>query len=252
MKNQRTLRVAGAAMLGALALAGVALHAADESCAGCGGLSQQADPGDRAVPGRRGRGRGDPHDRAQGRRGSRPVDGRRESRGRRRQHRPRRRGARTQGRLHAARYREQLRRQSVALPQGQLRSAEGLHADRRAHPHAVGAGGPVPFAVQVGGGRHRLRQGQPRQAQLRIGRQWLARALQRGAVQDVRGHRDGPRAVQGRPRHHDVADGQADRPRVPGARQRAAAVEGRHAARARDHRHQAQSERARTFRRCTK
>ena len=115
------------------------------------------------------------------------TDGDREYRRRRRR---RRRGAGVAlaaRRLHAAaRRRDHPHHRGAAQDQADLRSAQGPGADLADRGHGVRDRGPSVGAGQGPQGVHRLRQGQPRQDVLRLGRPRLAQSSHRRTVQAAR------------------------------------------------------------------
>ena len=161
--------------------------------------------------------------------------------GRRRRHGRRRRGqARGARRLHDPRLVARAVRDRPAPDQEhRLRPAEGLrlHHGRRAGAERAGRAGEL--AAQVAGRRARVPQGQPRQDELRLGRQRHQRPPHRRAVLAGDRHQRPAHSLQGR-RAGDVRPA-----RRPGRRDlhehqhRPAAHQGRQAARAGDHQHEA-------------
>ena len=125
-----------------------------------------------------------------------PAGRRGEPSRRRRQHRRRGRGAGPARRLHPALRRADARHQRHALADHGVPSGHQLRADHAGEHGAGGVHGGERHAVQIGQGRRRLRQGQPGQAELRIGRHRVERASCDRAVQRRRRHQDAARAVQ--------------------------------------------------------
>ena len=139
--------------------------------------------------------------RAEADRGLGPERGRRQPAGRRRQHRrrPRRQGGAR--RLHGGDGRAvDPRGQPQPVREDALRRGQGLRADHAGRDHAERAGGQPVAAGQFGPRTHRLRQGQSRQARVRVGQQRQRRPPRRRALQGRHRHRPPARPVQGRAR----------------------------------------------------
>ena len=130
-----------------------------------------------------------------------PAGDRREPPGRRRQYRRGRGGAGRARRLHAAFRRADARHQRDARAEHRVPSGDELRADHAGRHGAGDFHGGERHAVQVGERGDRLRQGQSRQAELRLGRHRHQRASGDGAVQRSDRREDAARALQ-----PDVAD----------------------------------------------
>ena len=111
--------------------------------------------------------------------------------------------------------------------------------------HAQRAGGQPVAAGQLGQGADRLRQGESRQAVVRLGQQRQRRSSRRRAVQGRHGHRHGARPVQGRRAGDAGAARRRHAVHVRQSRQRDAAGEGGQAQGARGDDRQALEARAR-------
>ena len=104
-----------------------------------------------------------------------PAGDHRQPARRRRQRRRRLCGARATRRLHAdGRHRRDDDLQRLSLQEHAVRSGEGLRADHQCGRQHHRAHGQFAAAGQLGGGADRLRQGQSRQAPLRLARDRLA------------------------------------------------------------------------------
>ena len=143
-------------------------------------------------------------------RDARPAGRGREPRRRRRHHRDARGREKPARRLHhPAVLHRHARDQPEPLSQRRLRSAQGLRADRPDRVAAERAGGQSQAARDHRRGTDRLRQGQPRQDQLRV-RAGHGRPHHHRAVRQDRGHRA----------HQHPLQGQRQRARRPARRAR--------------------------------
>ena len=198
------------------------------------GLPVATDHPDRAVAGGR-RGRCDLSRRRAAPVGAAgQVGGGREPAGRRLGDRDRRRRQGLARRLHHGHGRQRIaRHQRHHVQEAALRSGQGFHPDRTRRQDSLRARGHSVAAGAFGGGAGDLRQGQSRQAVVRIGRARLPASSLRRAAQEHDRHRDDPRALQGQ---RAGADRRDRRPRAaPVLRHRplAAADPGRQGAGAR-------------------
>ena len=165
------------------------------------GLSQPAGAGDhRLLAGGRDR-RARPPDRRQAQHALGPAGDRREPPRRRRQYRRRLCVAGRARRLHAAFRRADARHQRDARADHRVPSGHELRADHAGRHRAGDLHGGERHAVPFGERGGRLRQGQSRQAELRIGRHRHQRASGDRAVQRGDRREDAARALQ-----PDVAD----------------------------------------------
>ena len=123
------------------------------------------------VPARRQHHHRHPLGQRQARRSARPADRDRQPRRRRRHRRhPRAREIRSRRLHHRARLYRHPGDRAEPLLQRRLRPAQGLLLDRADRHGAEHAGGASVVPGQDGAGIHRLRQGEPGQGQLRLGR----------------------------------------------------------------------------------
>ena len=161
----------------------------------------------RAVPA--GRHHGHPRARggAEAHRGAGPAVRRRQPPGRRRQHRRRARRQGRAGRLHAADgHRGHARDQSEPLREDAVRPRQGLRAGDPGRRRAERARGQSAGAGEIGGRAHRVREGESRQAQLRVvGQRHVDPPVGRALQGDGR-RADDARSLQGQ-------RARADRPR---------------------------------------
>ena len=165
---------------------------------------------DHPVPARRQHHHRHPLGQRQARRGARPADRHRQSRRRRRHRRhARAREGRSRRLHHRARLHRHARDRPEPLFQRRLRSAQGLRRDRPDRHRAEHAGGASVVPGQDGSGVHRLRQGQPRQGQLRLGRHrhrqprlrriFRQRDRHQARARSLQGHRPGAERSDRRP-----------------------------------------------------
>ena len=130
---------------------------------------------------------------------ARQAGGDREPAGRRPGHRHQRRGQGRARRLHAgARQSVRPHHLAAASRPGALQHAAGFRADRAHAVGPIGAGGRSQAADPQRRRADRLRQGQSRQAQLRLARRGLVHPRLDRTVQGHHRHRHGARAVQRR------------------------------------------------------
>ena len=109
-------------------------------------------------------------------------------------------------RLHAALRRADARRQRDAVADHGVRSGHELRSDHAGRDLPGGVPGLGRDAVQIGAGRDRLRQGQPGQAELLLGRHRLDVASVDRAVHGRHRHQDAARALQPDGAGHDRPD----------------------------------------------
>ena len=205
----------------------------------CPGLSEPADPHDRALPARRQRGHHGAAHRRAARARARRQDRDRQPQRRLRQHRHGSRGARQARRLHHRAEHHPARHQPGAVRQVILGSGQGLRADRHGGDRAARAGGSGQGEGDHGRGADEDGARQSRQAELRLGRRRHHLPSLRRDVQGLDQHLHPARALS---RRRPGAARHARRPgghELPDAVGGAAAREGRHAARACRHRYDA-------------